>query len=115
ALPAQPNLDVLFLLDTTGSMSDEIEQLQRTMVSIAERIDRISPRPNVRFGLVAYRDRGDEYVTRVYEFVSDVRAFRNTLLTLSAGGGGDEPESLNEGLHQAIQGVQWSNNAVRLI
>jgi hypothetical protein len=114
ALPATPRLDVLFLLDATGSMGDEIGQIQQTIASIAERIDQIQPRPELRFGLVAYRDRGDDYVTRVNDFTSNVDEFRSVLLNTSAGGGGDDPESLNEGLHAAIQRVGWADDAVRL-
>jgi hypothetical protein len=114
ALPATPRLDVLFLLDATGSMGDEIGQIQQTIVSIAERIDQIQPRPELRFALVSYRDRGDDYVTRVDDFTTDVAAFQQQLLNTRADGGGDEPESLNEGLHAATQRVSWADNAVRL-
>jgi hypothetical protein len=114
ALPKTPRLDVLFLLDATGSMGDEISQIQQTIVSIAERIDQIQPRPVLRFGLVAYRDRGDDYVTRINNFTPNVDEFRGQLLNTSAGGGGDDPESLNEGLHAAIQRVGWADDAVRL-
>jgi hypothetical protein len=114
ALPATPRLDVLFLLDATGSMGDEIGQIQNTIASIAERIDRIDPRPELRFGLVAYRDRGDEYITRAYDFTPDVAQFQQLLSSVRADGGGDTPESLNEGLHQAVQGVNWADDAVRL-
>jgi hypothetical protein len=115
AWPQTPRLDVLFLLDATGSMGDEISQIQNTLASIAERIDAIEPRPELRFGLVAYRDRGDDYVTRVYEFTPDVALFQQLLASVRADGGGDTPESLNEGLHQAVQGVSWSEDAVRLV
>jgi hypothetical protein len=114
ALPATPRLDVLFLLDATGSMGDEIGQIQQTIVSIAERIDQIQPRPDLRFALVSYRDRGDDYVTRINNFTPDVTAFQQLLLSTRADGGGDEPESLNEGLHAAIERVNWADNAVRL-
>jgi len=114
ALPKTPRLDVLFLLDATGSMGDEISQIQQTIVSIAERIDQIQPRPVLRFGLVAYRDRGDDYVTRINDFTPNVDEFRGLLLNTSAGGGGDDPESLNEGLHAAIQRVGWADDTVRL-
>jgi uncharacterized protein YegL len=114
ALPATPRLDVLFLLDATGSMGDEIAQIQQTIVSIAERIDQIQPRPDLRFALVSYRDRGDDYVTRVDDFTTDVAAFQQRLLNTRADGGGDEPESLNEGLHAATQRVSWADDAVRL-
>ncbi len=114
ALPATPRLDVLFLLDATGSMGDEIAQIQQTIVSIAERIDQIQPRPELRFALVSYRDRGDDYVTRVDDFTTDVAAFQQRLLSTRADGGGDVPESLNEGLHAATQRVSWADDAVRL-
>jgi hypothetical protein len=114
ALPQQPRLDVLFLLDATGSMDDEITRIQQTLLSIAERIDRIEPRPALRFGLVAYRDYGDEYVTRTYDFTADVATFRELLMSVRADGGGDTPEALNEALHEAVQGVNWADDAVRL-
>jgi hypothetical protein len=114
ALPASLRLDVLFLLDATGSMGDEISQIQNTLASIAARIDGIEPRPELRFGLVAYRDRGDEYVTRVYDFTPDVALFQQLLASVRADGGGDTPESLNEGLHRALEDVHWAEDAVRL-
>lgn len=112
--PTPLKLDVLFLLDATGSMGDEIGKIQDTILSIAQRVDNFQPRPEVRFGLVAYRDRGDDYVTRVYDFTPDVQTFRQLLLSVQAGGGGDTPESLNEGLHQAIEDVNWGERTVRL-
>lgn len=112
--PDPLKLDVLFLLDATGSMGDEIGRIQDTILSIANRVDNFQPRPELRFGLVAYKDRGDDYVTRVYDFTPDVQTFRQLLLSVHADGGGDTPESLNEGLHQAIQGVSWGERAVRL-
>jgi hypothetical protein len=108
-------LDLLFLLDTSGSMGDELNRVQETIDSIARRIDSFTPRPTVRFGLVAYRDRGDDYVTRTYDFTPDVPTFRKLLNSVSADGGGDTPESVNEALHEAVQGVQWGDSAVRLI
>ncbi len=114
--PEDLHLDILFLLDTTGSMNDELSRIQETIDSIARRIDALTPRPVLRFGLVAYRDRGDDYITRRYDFTGDVDSFRRQLNSFSADGGGDTPESLNEGLHEAVQDVRWtSESAVRLI
>jgi hypothetical protein len=96
-------------------MGDEIAQIQQTIASIAERIDDLEPRPELRFGLVSYRDRGDEYVTRVSDFTPDVTYFHQLLMSTSAAGGGDEPEALNEALHAAVQRVSWADNAVRLV
>jgi hypothetical protein len=101
------NLDVLFLLDATGSMADEINAIQTTIFDVADRIDQLPGRQDVRFGLVAYRDRGDEYVTRTFDFEADVRDFSDNLERIEANGGGDYPEALNEGLQQALYNVQW--------
>jgi hypothetical protein len=113
--PGPLKLDLLFLLDATGSMGDEIGKIQDSILSIAERIDGFQQRPELRFGLVAYKDRGDNYVARSYDFTADVGAFRQLLLSVQAQGGGDTPEDLNEGLHNAVQGVNWSGGAVRLV
>ncbi len=109
-------LDVLFLLDATGSMADEIDQIKSTLLSIASRISDLPSRPDLRFGMVAYRDRGDDFVTRVYDFDRDVESFRNTIRGVEADGGGDNPESLNEAYSVAVHEPDWRlANAVRLI
>lgn len=117
-LSAQPpvNLDVLFLFDTTQSMADEFQDLQQDITSISSRVDALPARPDARFGLVAYRDRGDEYVTQVYDFTPDVVAFQEDLMDERAVGGNDLPESLNEALHDAIWEPEWRvENTVSLI
>jgi hypothetical protein len=116
AVPATTKLDVLFLLDATGSMGDEISSIQQTIDSIATRINQFEPHPELRFGLVSYRDRGDAYVTNLdSNFTADVSSFRQALLQVRADGGGDTPEDLNSGLQVALQQMSWSDNAVRLV
>lgn len=111
------NLDVLFLIDATGSMSDEIEQLKQNILSISAQIEALPSNPDVRFGMVSYRDRGDDYVTRVFNFTSDVQRFQNDLRGVYAAGGGDTPEALNEGIHDAIWNVDWreQEDTVRMV
>jgi hypothetical protein len=110
------NLDVLFLVDATGSMADEIAKIQSTIFDVSAQIDALSGQPNVRYGLVSYRDRGDAYVSNAYEFTPDVRDFSKNLSMLYADGGGDYPESLNEGLHDALHKVEWrGEDTVKLI
>jgi Mg-chelatase subunit ChlD len=110
------NLDVLFLIDATGSMADEIAKIQSTIFDVSAQIDALPGQPNVRYGMVAYRDREDAFVTRVFDFTPDVRDFSKNLSTLNANGGGDYPESLNEGLHDAVNRVEWrSEDTVKLI
>jgi hypothetical protein len=115
---AQQNiqLDVMFLLDATGSMSDEIQQLQSNILSISAQLDAMPNNVDVRFGLVAYRDREEEYVTRVYDFTDDVELFQANLMTVVADGGGDYPESLNEGFDDALNAVTWrGEDTIKLV
>jgi uncharacterized protein YegL len=116
--PAQttPQLDILFLLDATGSMGDEIAQLQNNIMSISTQVNQTLGNTDVRYGLVAYRDHGDDYVTRTYDFVPDVQTFQEQLNRVRADGGGDTPEALNEGLHAAIREVSWrGEDTIKLV
>jgi len=109
-------LDVLFLIDSTGSMSDEIDKLQASIQEIAARIDRLPGRPQVRFAMTIYRDRGDLFVSRSFDFTPDVRQFSQALAEVEAEGGGDYPESLNEALYRAIHAPEWrGQDTVQLI
>ena len=107
ATQAPVQLDVLFLIDSTGSMGDEIDQLKNNILSISAQVAALPSRPDVRFGMVTYRDHGDQYVTRNYNFTRDVQSFQKVLMDLRAAGGGDTPEALNEGLSEAIYGMNW--------
>jgi hypothetical protein len=100
-------LDIEFLIDVTGSMSDEIQQLKDNMIQIAEQISELPSQPNVRFGMTVYRDRSDVFVSRTFDFTSDVESFTEELRKVQADGGDDYPESLNEGLHKALYLPEW--------
>lgn len=116
ALDPTLRLDLLFLLDTTGSMDDELSRIQETIDSIAARIDAFTPRPDIRYGLVAYKDAGDEYVTRSAPFTPDLTSFRVQLRDLYAQGGGDTPEAVDEALYEAVVRAEWREEpAVRLV
>jgi hypothetical protein len=101
------HLDIHFLIDATGSMSDEIQQLKDNMIRVAERIASMQANPDVRYGMTIYRDRGDLFISRSFDFTPDVSSFTEALREVQAEGGGDYPESLNEGLHQAIHLPEW--------
>lgn len=116
APPPDPlELDVLFLLDATGSMADEINRIKETLVSIGRQISDLPQQPRLRIAMVAYRDREDEFVTRVFDFQQDVARFVDTVRAVEAEGGGDYAESLNQGLHEAMTQTSWRENAVRLV
>ncbi len=108
-------LDVLFLLDSTGSMDDEIQQIKTTLQSIAKRVSNLPANPDLRFGMVSYRDRDDTYITRLHDFDGNVERFQQTIRGVRANGGNDYPESLNQALHEAVNDASWRENAIRLI
>ena len=108
-------LDVLFLLDSTGSMADEIHQIKSTLHSTAKQVSNLPSNPNLKFGMVSYRDRGDEYVTRLYQFDSNVKRFSWSVDEVQANGGHDYPESLNQALHESVNDMNWRSGAIRLI
>lgn len=108
-------LDVAFVIDTTGSMGDEIDRLKKTLDLIHFRLAHLDPAADVRFGLVEYKDRGDDFVTRAIPFTSDIETFRASLANLRAYGGGDEPEDVQAGLQEALHGLLWRDgNAVKV-
>ena len=109
-----PRLDVAFLLDATGSMADEIDAVKSKIRSIISDIALGEPVPDVRFGIVAYRDRGDEYVTRSSDLTRDIDRVDADLQDIVADGGGDYEESLVEGLHVMLNGLDWDPQAARL-
>jgi Mg-chelatase subunit ChlD len=107
-------LDVVFVIDTTGSMSDEIARIKQTLLSLTERVRGLQQRVDLRYGAVLYRDVGDEYLTRHTPLTADVQAFDALLQGIHAGGGGDGPESLNQGLSVAVGAMDWRPGAARM-
>jgi Mg-chelatase subunit ChlD len=109
-------LDLVFLVDATGSMADEIRKLRDSMLAMAAQIGALPGRPSICYGLVAYRDRGDAFFVRAQDFTDDLDAFQHSLAALRADGGGDMPEALNEALHTAVHRLSWrGGDATRLV
>ncbi|MER2605445.1 MAG: VWA domain-containing protein [Siculibacillus sp.] len=101
-------IEVAFVLDTTGSMGGLIDGAKRKIWSIADEIRKIHPNAEIRVGLVGYRDRGDVYVTDKTDLSTDISAVYGKLLSYQAQGGGDWPESVNEALATAVNGLAWT-------
>lgn len=110
ATPAngKPVVEVAFVLDTTGSMGPLIEGAKRKIWSIATTIIDENPGAEIRMGLVAYRDIGDEYVTKTFPLTTDIQDLYANLLELRAQGGGDWPESVNEALEAGVTKLSWT-------
>jgi len=105
---ANPRVEVAFVLDTTGSMSGLIAGAKQKIWSIANQLASGQPTPEVRMALIGYRDRGDAYVTKRRDLTDDIDAVYAELQALTADGGGDTPESVNQALHEAVTGLSWS-------
>jgi hypothetical protein len=112
---ARTQLDVALVIDTTGSMGDEIAYLQREFASLSRSIELAYPQAEQRWALVVYKDQGDEYVTRQYDFRTDLEDFRVKLAQQSASGGGDFPEA-PEAAFEVLNQFTWrtAENVARL-
>src|ERR1051325_2348861 len=108
--PAKLRMEVCFVLDTTGSMSGLIEGAKQKIWSIANEMISARPTPDIRLGLVAYRDRGDEYVVKAFDLTNDIDAVYANLRSFAAAGGGDTPESVHEALNEAVTKMSWSGD-----
>jgi hypothetical protein len=97
------DIDIQLILDTTGSMGDELAYLQSEFDAIASKIRTRFPNVTPRWSLVLYRDKGDAYVTRPFAFTTDTAKFRKDLRAQSAAGGGDTPEAVVEGLSDGLR------------
>lgn len=107
-LASKPKIDVVFVLDTTGSMGGLIQTAKEKIWSIATTMASAQQTPDIRVGLVAYRDRGDAYVTKVVDLSEDLDSVYATLMDFQAAGGGDGPESVNKALYDAVHAMSWS-------
>src|SRR5690348_1429889 len=83
-----PRIDVVFMIDSTSSMGDEIQMVKENIRNIISEISQGQPAPDVRYGIVTYRDRYDEYVTKSWPFTRDVQTISQALSTIVAAGGG---------------------------
>jgi len=103
-------VEVVFVLDTTGSMSGLISAAKEKIWSIASTLAQAQQAPQISIGLVAYRDRGDAYITRVVDLNRDLDSMYAKLMDFAADGGGDGPEAVNEALGAAIERMSWSQD-----
>lgn len=110
------NLDVMFMVDATGSMGDEINYLKAELDDIVGRFNR-EDGLRTRTGMVFYRDHGDEYVIRDFGFETDLKKVKANLMKQGANGGGDFEEAVDEAMENAIFQQQWTTetNATKLM
>ncbi len=105
----QALLDLMFVIDTTGSMSDELTYLEAELTDFVQRVKGIGI--DLRLSVNFYRDEGDAYEVRSFPFTRNMSQVQSQLSDQSAGGGGDYPEALAAALDDAVHNHQWSENA----
>jgi len=115
AAPLPQHLDLALVLDTTGSMGDELEYLKTEIRSIVTAVARQFPNVKQRYALVVYRDDGDEYVTRTFPFTESLQEFRGNLAAQRAAGGGDYPEAMHQALEDAAKLAWRAGDAARVV
>jgi hypothetical protein len=110
-LPAAPvQMQVVFALDVTGSMGSLINAARDKIWSIANSLRQSNTQIDLEIGVVAYRDRGDQFVTKIIGLNTDIDQVFSELNALSASGGGDTPESVNQALKDAVNAIHWDQS-----
>jgi hypothetical protein len=108
--PPVAALDLALVIDTTGSMADEIRYLQAEVLAISSAIREAYPLLQQRWALVPYKDEGDSWVVRPSDFTGDLAGYQASLRALSADGGGDYPEASDQAL-AALDQLTWHPGA----
>jgi hypothetical protein len=104
-------LEMVFVLDTTGSMGGLLEGAKQRIWGIVNEAMQSPQSPSVRVGLVAYRDTGDAYVTQVLPLTNDLDKVYSTLMDYRADGGGDWAENVRRGLADGVSRAGWSQGS----
>jgi hypothetical protein len=107
----RPKIQIVFALDATGSMSGLIGAAKEKIWSIAGSLAQANPTPEIEMGLIFYRDRGDQFITKQVPLSTDIDAVYAKLIQISAEGGGDEPESVNQALYESITQFAWDSSS----
>jgi hypothetical protein len=113
--PAGRTIDIVFAVDTTGSMGGLLDGAKRTVWSIANQVRDLEKNADLRIGLVAYRDSGDDYVTKDFALTDDLDAVFAELTSYQASGGGDVPENVDAALYDAVHNMKWRSGAKKMI
>ena len=107
-------LDLCFVIDTTGSMSDELLYLQAELEDVIKTVDDYSA-VDIRLSVNFYRDKGDEYVTKMYDFSGDISDMIDKLNEQMCNGGGDYEEAVHTVLDEAVNTLSWREDATKLM
>ncbi len=106
-------LDIVITFDSTGSMSGEINEVKAQISRIGQILFKLVPK--ARIGICTYRDQGDEFVAKGLPLTGNLGEVRYFLNAIEAGGGGDHPEAVHEGLQWVLNNNHFRPNARKVI
>lgn len=107
-------MDLLLVIDTTGSMGDEIAYLKAELGAILADVAKRHPGLDIRVGLIVYRDVGDDYVVRSFPFTTDIAGLEKSLQDQGYGGGGDYPEAMDQAM-AAASTMGWREGSANIL
>ena len=107
-------IEIMFVVDTTGSMMDEIAYLQSEIDNVVSELKANNEEVNISIALMFYRDKYDEYLTRYFDFSQDIDEIKKNLLNQKADGGGDFEEAVDVAMDEAVN-KQWSVNSTKIL
>lgn len=111
-------MDVAFVVDTTGSMKDDIRAVKDSLSDIVDQVTRRTKDLEIRFGVVSYRDHPPQdrtYVTQVEDFDNRVKRVQKRIAALKPSEGGDTPEAVADGLHDARVKLSWAADSYKVV
>lgn len=115
SVTASKKIDIAFIVDATGSMSDEIDFLKADLRNIITTVGSKHSDASIRTAALFYRDEGDEYLTRESNFTTNLNTTANFISKQSANGGGDYPEAVHTALENGLQKLSWrTDNSIRI-
>lgn len=105
-------VDIMFVVDTTGSMEDELNYLEAELKDVVNRVsDEHANQLGIRISANFYRDKYDDYIVKPYPFTADINKVTDQFSKQEAEGGGDFPEAVDQALRDAIHEHKWSKEA----
>lgn len=112
-------IQLMFVIDATGSMGDEMSYLKTELGDVIKRVVEKNTDVKIDLAFLFYRDDGDKEKFAYTDFrdvtkESDYVAMKNVLTAQKAAGGGDYPEALDEALLSAVN-KQWSSGGTKII
>jgi Ca-activated chloride channel family protein len=110
-------IDLVFLVDETGSMGAYIEEVKQRLLEIIDALKRAPLCQSLRLGLVSYRDHPPQdhsFASRVVPLTADIGTIREGVERMRASGGGDGPESVTDGLYDLVR-LEWRPRAARVV